>query len=249
MGKPSGLSFVDSDDYIHPKMLEVLLDAVRTTGVKISSCSFLRTQGEPLETKEIPAVEFWTPKDYYLNHCVNATVAWGKLYHRDCFQNIRYPLGKLHEDEFVTYRILFAEPQVAVIPEPLYGYYQNPAGIMGTWRPERLDVLEALYEQMLFFQSLNETNLMQNRMGMYDYFFRKYLGAVVDHPEETVRKECVNRFRFWTPKILRLYHTHSLYSVLDYQKLYEFIYPAWIVRTICGSWKTMSKIKQSLKGR
>ena len=243
------LSFVDSDDYIHPQMLEILLDAVRTAGTKISSCGFVRTAGESLPEEVAPKTEAWTPKDYYLKHCVEATVAWGKLYHRDCFQNIRYPLGKLHEDEFVTYRILFAEPQVAVIPEPLYGYYQNPNGIMGTWNPKRLDVLEALCKQMEYFLSLDDDQLSRDRMYTYPSCVRRQRKAIEMHPSKAVARRSLHQCRKWTRRMLKLYRSRFRYSMLDYQDLYEFAYPAWIIKVVCGSWKWLSGVKQSLKGR
>lgn len=65
-----------------------------------------------------------------MEHFVNATVAWGNLYSRSCFRDIRYPVGKIHEDEFVTYRLLFAQKEIAVIPAPLYAYFINPKGII-----------------------------------------------------------------------------------------------------------------------
>ena len=61
----------------------------------------------------------WTPKDFYLQQTKNFTVAWGKLYSRECFKEIRYPVGKIHEDEFVTYRLLFAQEKIAVVAQPM----------------------------------------------------------------------------------------------------------------------------------
>lgn len=78
----------------------------------------------------------------------------GKLYKKKCFDaDLRYPVGKIHEDQFVTYRLLFKENGIAVVPEPLYYYYQNPDGIMNSpWTPRRLDELDAMEEQIFFFK-------------------------------------------------------------------------------------------------
>lgn len=148
------ISFVDSDDWIHPRYLEVLLHAVNSKNVKVSSCSHAYTKGESikvdetrLEAKKISA------KDYYCGK-VPATAAWGKLYHRECFQNIRYPVGRWHEDEFTTYKIIFHYHVLAWISQPLYAYYQNPNGIMHTMdvRKHNLDLIDSLYEQIQYFE-------------------------------------------------------------------------------------------------
>lgn len=143
------ISFVDSDDYIHPAMLQALYDAVQKFKVKVSICGFKRTQGESLEENPDLTANLWSAEDLYMQRNVNATVAWGKLYH--CSVVLPYPVGKLHEDEFVTYRILFACEQMAVIDAELYGYYQNPTSITEEkWNPRRMDSIEA-YEQRLSY--------------------------------------------------------------------------------------------------
>lgn len=150
IAKGEWITFIDSDDYVHPAMLQALYDAVMELGVKVSACGFIKTQGEPLEETPLEA-KLWSAEDFYMQRNVNATVAWGKLYHRDVV--LPYPKGKLHEDEYVTYRILFACGKIAVIDGALYGYYQNPGSITkSNWNPRRLDVLTAFLQQIAFFK-------------------------------------------------------------------------------------------------
>lgn len=154
------ISFIDSDDYVHPAMLQALYDAVQEYGVKVSVCGFKRTEGEQLEENPDLSAKLWSAEDLYLQRHVNATVAWGKLYHRSVV--LPYPVGKLHEDEFVTYRILFACEKIAVVAAELYGYYINPKGIMRTeWNPKRLDVLSAHKEQIAYFDKLGLKKLRE----------------------------------------------------------------------------------------
>ena len=111
------LIFADSDDWVHPELLARLLDAATAFDLKISVCGYQETEGaDPAVLPEDMRPCRWTPKQFYMEHFVNATVAWGKLYSRSCFRDIRYPVGKIHEDEFVTYRLLFAQEAIAVVP-------------------------------------------------------------------------------------------------------------------------------------
>ena len=59
-------------------------------------------------------------------------VAWGKLYKRELFSKYRYPEGRLHEDQFLTYKLFYSSSKVVEIGDCLYGYFQNPNGIMGS---------------------------------------------------------------------------------------------------------------------
>lgn len=159
------LIFADSDDWVHPELLARLLDAVTAFDLKISVCGYQETEGaDPAVLPEDMRPCRCTPKQFYMEHFVNATVAWGKLYSRSCFRDIRYPVGKIHEDEFVTYRLLFAQGTVAVVPAPLYAYYLNTAGIIrSSWSPKRLQAWEAYEQQIAFFEEKGEEELVRFR--------------------------------------------------------------------------------------
>lgn len=148
------LTFIDSDDWIHPRMLECMLGMVKKWSVKVSVCGYKLTSGETTDLLHGNFEgEIWTPEDFYIEHNVNSIVAWGKLYHRDFFKKLRYPKGKLHEDEFTTYRILFQEKKIAVSDLPMYFYFQNTEGITKSkWKPKRLDGTFGLGKQAYYFK-------------------------------------------------------------------------------------------------
>lgn len=115
--------------------------------------SFESTDGKcPTVDSGKLGVHIWKTEKYYLEKNKNATVAWGKLYRKEYYRDIRYPVGKIHEDEFVTYRLLFKSDEVAVIDQPLYAYYRNPSGIMGSaWSAAKLASIDAIKEQIGYF--------------------------------------------------------------------------------------------------
>lgn len=158
------LTFVDSDDYIHPRMLEILLAALEQSGAKIAVAGFCRTKGERLPAIDDWQVDHYSPEQLYRQRIVDATIACAKLYHADCFQGIRYPVGKLHEDEFITYQILFSSPIIPMVDIPMYGYYCNPQSIMESkWSPKRLVVLDAFRQQAEFFKKRGYKGLQRMR--------------------------------------------------------------------------------------
>ena len=151
------LTFIDSDDWVHPEYLRRLLDAAMEHNVSVSICGYAETEGrDPEISPEGLTPVLWESEDFYVTHNVNATVAWGKLYRKECFREIRYPVGKIHEDEYVTYRILFPLGKVSAIPAPLYAYYHNPEGITKRpWTPQRLDAVGAYQAQQRYFKKNN----------------------------------------------------------------------------------------------
>ena len=150
------ISFVDSDDWLHPRYLEALLSAVEETGSAAAVCRFEKTGRDRGFTKLPDGIspELWTTEDFYCADKLTATVAWGKLYQKDALRHIRYPVGKIHEDEFITHILLFSSSRLAFVDLPLYYYYQNPASIMRSgWSPKHIAESDGLKEQLDYFLS------------------------------------------------------------------------------------------------
>lgn len=193
------LTFVDSDDWVHPEMLEILLDAAGSYEVQISCCGFAQTDGEdPMIPDNIRKQECWEAGAFYQQRHVDATIACAKLYDRNLFSEVRYPEGRIHEDEFVTYRLLFECGRIAYIPAPLYCYYINAEGITKSrWTPKRLDALSAKEEQLRFFSQRSDQK-------MYRFCLRNYLETALQQvreldscPEHSMHKKQVDRKVKW----------------------------------------------------
>lgn len=148
------ITFVDSDDWIHYQYLEYLLCAVVENKMHIGVCRFTKTTQFKLRDKGIGFVSrIISPEDFFIEETANAIVAWGKIYWKELFVSIRYPVGKLHEDGYITHRLLFGEPQIVVVDESLYYYYVNLSGITHTYSDNRLrDAVEGQHLRTKFFQ-------------------------------------------------------------------------------------------------
>lgn len=166
------LTFVDSDDWVHPHYLEALYETVTQNGSLLAACGIFRTTGEAFPPEQDWQIRVMEADDFYCADTEEpiATVAWNKLYHRSLFASLHYPVGKLHEDEFTTYRTVYQAGQVAFVPAKLYAYYQNPDGIMGArWSEKRMHVLEAFEEQATFAKAENHPRLLKKAAEGYCY--------------------------------------------------------------------------------
>lgn len=150
------LTFVDSDDWVHPQYLSLLYENASAYRTDISVCAYKELDDSTIheyEKVEDRLGAEWTPEDFFVEKHVNAIVAWGKLYKKEYFKRLRYPVGKIHEDEFITYQMLFRTQKIAFINTQLYYYYINECGIMKTEsKYKRSDVLEALAQQIEYFE-------------------------------------------------------------------------------------------------
>lgn len=147
------ITYIDSDDWVHPCYLEYLYNAVKQTGCSVAIGGFDRMTGEhyswEYNCKDVKVVQ---TEQFYAENKVWGTVAWGKLYKKSDFAVLRYPHGLIHEDEFTTYKVLFQYEEVAVVDIPLYAYYQNPQSIMGSkWSPKHISEADAMLQQYQYF--------------------------------------------------------------------------------------------------
>ncbi len=157
------LAFVDSDDFIHKNFVKRLFEICEENHCEIAQCSFEHGKknnfSSSVNTKTTVQVSTFDHIRIFRGRKLKIA-AWGKLYKSILFSNIRFPLRKIHEDEFVTYKVVYAANRVAILKDKLYYYYQSENSIMRKQRTEvRLDFIEAYTERIAFFQNLRETEL------------------------------------------------------------------------------------------
>lgn len=152
------VTFLDSDDWWDATFVATLVEALAQhpeAGTAVGG--FRRVPGEasstPTATLRVYSVDE-TLQLFAGQHHTLLTISCAKLFRRDVLDGIGFPEGRLHEDEFTTYRFLGRAPSV-VVPEHLYLYRQRPGGIASqTLTPERLlDAVEAADQQERDFRA------------------------------------------------------------------------------------------------
>ena len=167
IAKGKYIGFVDSDDIIHPEMYERMYNFINKYNVDIVQCKFKKFKSiediNKLSNINNTNIEYYTSKEAIMDMIDNNKInvnTWNKLYKRELFENERFPKGKIHEDEFLTYKLMYKSNKVAYINEELYYYYQNDNGIMnGSNLIKRLDRIEALEERSNFFLKNGDKDL------------------------------------------------------------------------------------------
>ena len=148
---------------------------------------------------------------------------WGKLYRRDCFENVRYPVGKIHEDEYITHTILFQHEYISYIETPLCYYRNAPQSITRrAWTPRRMDGIEALEEQMDFFKKNNFERAYRVACCRYFYNFTYDL-KMIDRFYPDGKKIWKKKNR----KMLKEYGMDAGISMNTHWDLYRNAYPEY----------------------
>ena len=163
------IAFVDSDDHIEPTMYEVLLRALEEGEADLSLCNYAFVdETNAADGRKPPLTDAVLDRRQVLERLggdeaeqVYYVTAWNRLYKRSLWANLRFPEGKLHEDEFTAQQIYDRCEKVATVSQVLYRYVQRSGSIMGSVSVRSLDGVEALCERAEFF--LREAMMPQAR--------------------------------------------------------------------------------------
>ena len=121
------VAFVDSDDYPETTMYEKLMSLVIKFSVDVAICSYYRNPME-LDKRILVKEEKLEKDEVFYEIAINRKTeahAWSKIYKRELFDDVRYPVGKLYEDIFTTYKIINKVQYVAYTNERLYYYRRS----------------------------------------------------------------------------------------------------------------------------
>lgn len=128
IAKGEYIGFIDSDDYIESDMYEVLYNLLKQYNADVSICNFYTVSQGKIAIKnaengikEYNRIEIL--KEVLLDNNIQS-YAWNKLYKKELFDEIKYPVGKKYEDIGTTFYLLEKCNKVVVTGKPEY-YYIN----------------------------------------------------------------------------------------------------------------------------
>ncbi len=203
------LVFIDSDDYVHPEMISRMMDAVKSTSSDMAVCGVKSVEEnngdiEECENGEITVIDDMDKRiDYFFEkHYTEFTVAWNKLYPASFFKEIRYPYGKIHEDEFTTWKILEMADRIVFLGESLYYYVQRNSSIMGEeFSEKRFLRLEAYDERLGQYLKTENRIWFEKILFLYRIFLLRYAKKMRKaNMDEAVLKEYRGHYRNWVIK-------------------------------------------------
>ena len=201
------ISFVDSDDWIAPEMLERLVKALERDGSDVAACSvdMVWEDGRPNEALTVRknlVLERDQAQLALLRENLLKQPVWYKLYRRETIRNILFERGKYHEDVFWSYQAIGNARCVSLIDYVGYFYFQRSGSIMGEgYSLKRLDAIEAMQQRYEYLAihapdlesearlSIWASCMYHGQMALrylpkheQDICFRRLYAAVKNHP-------------------------------------------------------------------
>ena len=154
------IAFIDSDDLWSVHFLESLYRALKAHDADISQCRWEYMHGDELKEAYDPDAKCtcYTGREMLANLFIQTgayyVVAWNKLYKKELFENIRYPEGRIHEDEATTYKLFDQAKKCVFVDNALYGYFVGSGGTSITrngFHLKKLDWRAANKERVQYF--------------------------------------------------------------------------------------------------
>ena len=151
------ITFVDSDDYLHPNMFSHLCGLMKD-GVEIAECEIGITERDDLAMDdgtgaEILVCETEEALRLHIQDEVFRQTPPNKLYRRECVGDIRFPEGNLIDDEFFTYKVLGNARKLAHSCACMYAYRQQSGSAMHKpYSLRRLQGLDAKLQRLTYFE-------------------------------------------------------------------------------------------------
>lgn len=165
------IGFVDSDDYIESDMYEKLLKACELNNSKIAMCGRYNVIGENM----YPLFSFEGCKIWESREAIDNLLSWenidssacDKLFSKELFENIRFPVGKYNEDIFVMCHIIHNSGKIVHIGDAKYFYFHRQNSITTEkFSEKKLDLLEATGKVISFVKD-NYPNLYAKSLSFH----------------------------------------------------------------------------------
>lgn len=201
------IGFVDSDDWINKEMYKILYELCEKNNSDIAECRYTVTTGNEMNLDNSSNLitilnNEEAIKSLYTNTSYGSVVSWNKLYRCELFKDIKFPEGKLNEDQFTTYKLYYKSNKIVSIDKVLYYYFQSTKSIMRSeFTLKKLDAIEAIESSHKFFEENNLYDLVLWNDTLYSFVLIKYFIILLRNEQfdNKYRNSILEKFRgrFW----------------------------------------------------
>ena len=185
------VTFLDADDFLFEDHLEKLYRATTLSDADIMIGGYSRFDGSDFyfykdHFKRDSLISFTsTQAIQFLDSMLdiqffNFSTACGKLFKRTLFKELRFPLGRYAENQFIMWKLYLNAESIYAFNGDSYVYRSNNEGLSSVFSVKHLDYIEALEERIKSTKDLEgiDINLSFN---MYRYVLKRILEQLEEH--------------------------------------------------------------------
>ena len=160
------IMFVDSDDYVAPQFCEIPLLIAIEKNADIVSFGYYRIyfNGRRIDRKTNEPREISSSEGIYLlisKKDVVHNLLWNKLWKRQLFSDVRFPIGVLYEDNAVIYLLFHKANKILVSDCLLYNYLFRDTSITADWNKPKsiIDRFTIWHDRLAFVKKYYPENV------------------------------------------------------------------------------------------
>ena len=189
------ITMVDGDDFVADSYIEILLALAMETQADIvvaGSSSHLKRLGLRNETYRI-----FTPSDYVrqvLYKKLSDNSAWGRLYARRIWDNIRFS-DLYYEDLEVFPKVSLRANKITFTPAKLYFYRNNNTSITRQFSQKKIDVLRAIESVIEIVSSMDASLLDSAQCRKLSANFNVFLITAGREEYKAINEQCWNTIK------------------------------------------------------
>ena len=171
----SWICFVDSDDVIHPRMIEILYRAAVEGQCPISQCRYTEAPelpgdfaGEKEGSFSVLPINEQSLAELLDQDAYPGWIACAKLIRRELIESYPFREGRIFEDNEAVCRWIVAAERIADVKDALYFYRTNQnITTKSQFSLKKLDYLWALESILVFYLSLGWSRVVERFLDRY----------------------------------------------------------------------------------
>ena len=178
LSKGKYLSFIDSDDIIHSQMIELLNQEIKKNKCDISICKYQSFTDKYIEKQVEYKVKIMNQFEFLKNLMIDKEIsshACNKLYKKELFKKVTYPVGKKYEDIGTTYKLGLNADSICYLNIELYGYRVRQNSIVNNLKKETLldsiDMINKRYNDLINKRPELKDYIDMNRINTTTRYF------------------------------------------------------------------------------
>ena len=200
------IMFLDSDDYLIGNCIESMMNNIIETYASITQASYAFVYDGGSKKEIILPEQIIDDTERMVTY---PGFPWAKIYKKELFEQVRFPLDVWFEDTIVCMLLFRMSKKVSIMSEVVYGYYINPEGITNRIRDNKkcvdhywvmehcLDKTKqvGLENDELQYEIVNKhmSTLMYRRIGKMDEETKKSAFVLASQMLEQIRPKDYKR--------------------------------------------------------
>lgn len=160
--------FVDSDDYVDRRFVEIMVETLRREDADIVQCCYARVTdgisqayvpidrevcvaGWELSRMQVSFVGMYTP----------SSIVWNKIFRRELWDGIWFDEKRTFEDIFTSYQVIYPAKKIVLIPDVLYYWviHGGSTSLADTASENCADIIRAWEKKTQYFLRHGEEKL------------------------------------------------------------------------------------------